>query len=156
MGTFHNVCIRSTDRYATSCVTHPCEHFEWSLSSGAEDSFAGCFLYQADTSSILLKRMAWLFIKWTSCWSETFVNCWLWNAKRTFLFLPEDADEIAKRATLLQEKCGIFACLANGDYPTSLDVAHIVCLGLIGLQHRGQEAAGSFLHRMSYRQFHSH
>jgi len=53
-----------------------------------------------------------------------------------------DADEIAKRATLLQEKCGIFGCIANGEYPTSLDVAHIICLGLIGLQHRGQEAAG--------------
>lgn len=49
---------------------------------------------------------------------------------------------MAKRADLLKEKCGVFGCVANGDYPTSLDVAHIVCLGLVGLQHRGQEAAG--------------
>lgn len=60
-------------------------------------------------------------------------------------FFSLDADEIAKRASLLQEKCGIFACLANGTYPTSLDVAHIICLGLIGLQHRGQEAAGNLI-----------
>lgn len=36
----------------------------------------------------------------------------------------------------LQDKCGIFACIANGDWPTNLDVAHIICLGLVGLQHR--------------------
>ncbi|OTF83840.1 hypothetical protein BLA29_014944, partial [Euroglyphus maynei] len=35
----------------------------------------------------------------------------------------------------LQDKCGVFACIANGDWPTNLDVAHIICLGLIGLQH---------------------
>ncbi|UXI15756.1 cyclin-dependent kinase inhibitor 1-like [Sarcoptes scabiei] len=42
----------------------------------------------------------------------------------------------------LQDKCGLFACIANGDWPTNLDVAHIICLGLVGLQHRGQESAG--------------
>ncbi|KPM02247.1 hypothetical protein QR98_0006560 [Sarcoptes scabiei] len=36
----------------------------------------------------------------------------------------------------LQDKCGLFACIANGDWPTNLDVAHIICLGLVGLQHR--------------------
>lgn len=36
----------------------------------------------------------------------------------------------------LQDKCGIFACIANGEWPTNLDVAHIICLGLVGLQHR--------------------
>lgn len=36
----------------------------------------------------------------------------------------------------LQEKCGIFGAIANGDWPTNLDVAHIICLGLVGLQHR--------------------
>mgnify|MGYP006938813825 CR=1 FL=1 len=36
----------------------------------------------------------------------------------------------------LQDKCGVFACIANGDWPTNLDVAHIICLGLVGLQHR--------------------
>ena len=71
------------------------------------------------------------------------------NKDKNFLFklismqlIWADADELAKRADLLKEKCGVFGCLANGDYPTSLDVAHIICLGLVGLQHRGQEAAG--------------
>ena len=36
----------------------------------------------------------------------------------------------------LQDKCGIFGAIANGDWPTNLDVAHIICLGLVGLQHR--------------------
>ena len=36
----------------------------------------------------------------------------------------------------LQDKCGIFGCIANGEWPTNLDVAHIICLGLVGLQHR--------------------
>lgn len=43
---------------------------------------------------------------------------------------------------MLGEKCGVFGCITNGDWPTNLDCAHIICLGLIGLQHRGQEAAG--------------
>lgn len=40
------------------------------------------------------------------------------------------------RETALEEKCGVFGCISNGDWPTSLDVAHIICLGLVGLQHR--------------------
>ena len=67
-----------------------------------------------------------------------------------YINFEKDADEIAKRATLLTEKCGIFACIANGNYPTSLDVAHIVCLGLIGLQHRGQEAAGIYCYLLFF------
>lgn len=47
----------------------------------------------------------------------------------------EDLDE-------LQEACGLFGCIASGDWPTNLDVAHIIYLGLVGLQHRGQESAG--------------
>ncbi|CAH1267498.1 PPAT [Branchiostoma lanceolatum] len=42
----------------------------------------------------------------------------------------------------LDEKCGVFACVAAGDWPTQLDVGHVICLGLVGLQHRGQESAG--------------
>lgn len=43
----------------------------------------------------------------------------------------------------LGEKCGVFGCIANGEWPTNLDVAHIICLGLVGLQHR-------FLKKSSY------
>lgn len=46
------------------------------------------------------------------------------------------------RERALEEKCGVFGVISNGDWPTSLDVAHIICLGLVGLQHRGQESAG--------------
>lgn len=37
---------------------------------------------------------------------------------------------------LIGEKCGIFGCVANGEWPTALDVANIIHLGLVGLQHR--------------------
>lgn len=49
-------------------------------------------------------------------------------------------DGLRERA--LEEKCGVFGVISNGDWPTSLDVAQIICLGLVGLQHRGQESAG--------------
>ncbi|XP_035214009.1 amidophosphoribosyltransferase-like [Stegodyphus dumicola] len=42
----------------------------------------------------------------------------------------------------LKEACGLFGIVASGDWPTNLDVAHIVYLGLIALQHRGQESCG--------------
>lgn len=42
----------------------------------------------------------------------------------------------------LQDHCGLFGCMARGEWPTTLDIAHIIVLGLVGLQHRGQESAG--------------
>ena len=42
----------------------------------------------------------------------------------------------------LQDECGVFACVGNNSWPTELDVANIITLGLIGLQHRGQESTG--------------
>lgn len=45
-------------------------------------------------------------------------------------------NEQENRGDLLQEKCGVFGCIANGDWPTNLGVASIVGLGLVGLQHR--------------------
>ncbi|XP_014673592.1 PREDICTED: amidophosphoribosyltransferase-like [Priapulus caudatus] len=42
----------------------------------------------------------------------------------------------------LREACGVFACVAAGAWPTHLDIAHVIYLGLVGLQHRGQESAG--------------
>ncbi|CAG2207910.1 PPAT [Mytilus edulis] len=44
--------------------------------------------------------------------------------------------------TDLHEACGVFGCVATGAWPTQLDVAHTIYLGLVGLQHRGQESAG--------------
>ncbi|CAM9453802.1 amidophosphoribosyltransferase [Lampetra fluviatilis] len=42
----------------------------------------------------------------------------------------------------LREACGVFGCVAQGEWPSQLDVAHIIALGLVALQHRGQESAG--------------
>lgn len=46
------------------------------------------------------------------------------------------------RERALEEKCGVFGVLSNGAWPTKLDIPQIICLGLVGLQHRGQESAG--------------
>lgn len=36
----------------------------------------------------------------------------------------------------LREACGVFGCIASGEWPSNLDVSHIICLGLVALQHR--------------------
>ena len=38
--------------------------------------------------------------------------------------------------TGLREACGVFGCVSAKEWPTQLDVPHIICLGLVGLQHR--------------------
>uniref|UniRef100_A0A4W4GSK9 Amidophosphoribosyltransferase n=1 Tax=Electrophorus electricus TaxID=8005 RepID=A0A4W4GSK9_ELEEL len=40
------------------------------------------------------------------------------------------------------EECGVFGCVAAGEWPTQLEVGQILTLGLVALQHRGQESAG--------------
>uniref|UniRef100_A0A8C1KKI5 Amidophosphoribosyltransferase n=1 Tax=Cyprinus carpio TaxID=7962 RepID=A0A8C1KKI5_CYPCA len=40
------------------------------------------------------------------------------------------------------EECGVFGCVSAGEWPTQLEVAQILTLGLVALQHRGQESAG--------------
>ncbi|MCJ8743561.1 hypothetical protein PDJAM_G00095520 [Pangasius djambal] len=40
------------------------------------------------------------------------------------------------------EECGVFGSVAAGEWPTQLEVAQIITLGLVALQHRGQESAG--------------
>lgn len=42
----------------------------------------------------------------------------------------------------MREECGVFGCIASGEWPTQLDVPHVITVGLQGLQHRGQESAG--------------
>ncbi|XP_038176994.1 amidophosphoribosyltransferase-like [Arvicola amphibius] len=42
----------------------------------------------------------------------------------------------------MREECGVFGCIASGEWPTQLDVPHVITAGLGGLQHRGQESAG--------------
>ncbi|KAL7303561.1 hypothetical protein TKK_0003720 [Trichogramma kaykai] len=48
-----------------------------------------------------------------------------------------------KESTGLTHECGVFGCIAAGDWPsTSVEVGQNICLGLVALQHRGQESAG--------------
>lgn len=40
-------------------------------------------------------------------------------------------------------ECGVFAAMACGEWPTQrIEIAQTICLGLVALQHRGQESAG--------------
>ncbi|XP_053962059.1 amidophosphoribosyltransferase [Anastrepha ludens] len=50
--------------------------------------------------------------------------------------------DTSEPATGLTHECGVFGAIACGDWPTQIDVAHVICLGLVALQHRGQESAG--------------
>lgn len=34
------------------------------------------------------------------------------------------------------EECGVFGCVAAGEWPTQLEVAQVLTLGLVALQHR--------------------
>ncbi|KAM7362538.1 phosphoribosylamidotransferase [Cochliomyia hominivorax] len=47
-----------------------------------------------------------------------------------------------KEITGLTHECGVFGAIACGDWPTQIEIAHVICLGLVALQHRGQESAG--------------
>jgi len=38
--------------------------------------------------------------------------------------------------TGLTHECGVFGCIATGEWPTQIDVAQVICLGLVALQHR--------------------
>lgn len=43
---------------------------------------------------------------------------------------------IGKEETGLTHECGVFGCIASGEWPTQIDVAQVICLGLVALQHR--------------------
>ncbi|XP_054734233.1 amidophosphoribosyltransferase [Anastrepha obliqua] len=47
-----------------------------------------------------------------------------------------------KEVTGLTHECGVFGAIACGEWPTQIDIAQVICLGLVALQHRGQESAG--------------
>lgn len=37
----------------------------------------------------------------------------------------------------LRHECGVFGCIASDPWPTpDVDVAQVICLGLLALQHR--------------------
>lgn len=45
-------------------------------------------------------------------------------------------DEFSKEETGMTHECGVFGCIATGDWPSQIDVAQVICLGLVALQHR--------------------
>lgn len=47
-----------------------------------------------------------------------------------------DADVPEREETGLTHECGVFGCIATGDWPSQIDVAQVICLGLVALQHR--------------------
>ncbi|XP_046984300.1 amidophosphoribosyltransferase-like isoform X2 [Schistocerca americana] len=61
---------------------------------------------------------------------------------RYVLQMTEEITTVNKEETGLTHECGVFGCIAAGDWPTQVDVAQVICLGLVALQHRGQESAG--------------
>lgn len=55
------------------------------------------------------------------------------------------ADEFERKLNLncdddfekqLRHECGVFGCIAADPWPTNTDVAQVICLGLLALQHR--------------------
>ncbi|GIY28965.1 hypothetical protein CDAR_79061 [Caerostris darwini] len=42
----------------------------------------------------------------------------------------------------LRDSCGVFGIVAAGEWPTKLEVTELIYLGLIAIQHRGQESSG--------------
>ncbi|XP_031844140.1 amidophosphoribosyltransferase isoform X1 [Nomia melanderi] len=56
--------------------------------------------------------------------------------------LCNQAETKGQNVSGLTHECGVFGCIAAGDWPSQIDVAQVICLGLVALQHRGQESAG--------------
>lgn len=42
----------------------------------------------------------------------------------------------------LTHECGVFGAIAAGDWPSKISIEESIHLGLLALQHRGQESAG--------------
>lgn len=45
-------------------------------------------------------------------------------------------NEDKSQITGLTHECGVFGAIGIGEWPTSLEIAQIICLGLEALQHR--------------------
>lgn len=48
----------------------------------------------------------------------------------------DDSEKLRGEQTGLTHECGVFGCIATGDWPSQVDVAQVICLGLVALQHR--------------------
>uniref|UniRef100_A0A1B6HSG8 Amidophosphoribosyltransferase n=2 Tax=Homalodisca liturata TaxID=320908 RepID=A0A1B6HSG8_9HEMI len=56
----------------------------------------------------------------------------------------KNKSEESQELSGLKHECGVFACIGSRSWarPNQNDVAQVICLGLVALQHRGQESAG--------------
>ncbi|XP_046402672.1 amidophosphoribosyltransferase-like [Ischnura elegans] len=72
--------------------------------------------------------------------------------------LSDESLTLPEPPTGLTHECGVFGCVSAGDWPTQIDVPQIICLGLVALQHRGQESAGIVTSSGQYhaKEFHVH
>lgn len=52
------------------------------------------------------------------------------------LTLKENDKIMPEEQTGLTHECGVFGCISTGDWPSQIDVAQVICLGLVALQHR--------------------
>ncbi|XP_044595188.1 amidophosphoribosyltransferase-like [Cotesia glomerata] len=62
------------------------------------------------------------------------------NAKKPYV--RSKGETRGQKSSGLTHECGVFGCIAAGDWPSPIDVGQVICLGLVALQHRGQESAG--------------
>lgn len=52
------------------------------------------------------------------------------SMKESKCIRPRSKGEIrGQRLTGLTHECGVFGCIAAGDWPSQIDVAQVVCLG---------------------------
>nr|XP_036216246.1 amidophosphoribosyltransferase isoform X2 [Bactrocera oleae] len=49
---------------------------------------------------------------------------------------------MGKEVSGLTHECGVFGAISCGEWPTQIDIGQCIFLGLVALQHRGQESAG--------------
>ncbi|GAB6022588.1 hypothetical protein CHUAL_006686 [Chamberlinius hualienensis] len=92
-------------------------------------------------------KAGWLYIvlkvKPGEAGKQKCLHCFTSFACRKPRVIMNSEDVMAEDgATGLREACGLFGVVSSGDWPTELNVAHIIYLGLDALQHRGQESAG--------------
>jgi len=53
------------------------------------------------------------------------------------LAVADKVEDVKTEHTGLTHECGVFGCIATGDWPSpQVDVAQVICLGLVALQHR--------------------
>lgn len=54
------------------------------------------------------------------------------SRRRNIVALPKSKGETrGQRGTGLTHECGVFGCIAAGDWPSQIDVPQVICLGKV-------------------------